>query len=376
MTIFTISLALLGALSWWFILLAPWRAWSTRERLELPTTPEQNLSFNDVTILIPARNEAHVIEQTLNSLNSQGNNVRVLVIDDQSEDDTAQRAQRAGAKVISGTTPPPGWSGKLWALEQGLKQAKTRYTLLLDADITLSPGMLAMLLQKMQQENLSMLSVMAKLSVQHFFERQLIPAFIFFFKLLYPFGLANNIQSRIAAAAGGCILVETNALRSINAFASIHNALIDDCTLAAKIKQAGFPIWIGLSSAIHSHRGYDKLSTIWNMVARTAFTQLQYSIWLLLACTFIMVSMFWIAPLSAIIYPHHVLVICSLLTWLAMFIVYAPVLRFYQRSPVRALMLPVIGTLYLLMTWTSAIRYWRGTRAQWKNRRYAISKSD
>src|SRR5690606_8788080 len=154
-----------------------------------------------------------------------------------------------------GTSPPKAWSGKLWALQQGLKEVHTRYTLLLDADITLTPGILAALLQKIEQENLSLISLMAKLPAQRFFERLLIPAFIFFFKLLYPFKLANDTASRVAAAAGGCILVETRALRAINAFASIHDALIDDCMLAKKVKLAGFKTWIGLSHAAQSHRG-------------------------------------------------------------------------------------------------------------------------
>lgn len=179
----------------------------------------------------------------------------------------------------------------------------------------------------------------------------------------------------MAAAAGGCILVKTSVLKSINAFTSIHNALIDDCTLAALVKQAGFKTWIGLSHAVQSHRGYDSLATIWNTVARTAFTQLHYSLLLLFLCTLIMTSMFWCAPLSAIIYADKkIFVASSVLTWLAMLIVYTPVLRFYRSSPLWGVALPVTGTLYLLMTWTSAFRYWRGIRAHWKNRRYEASE--
>ncbi|MDT8363925.1 MAG: glycosyltransferase [Nitrosomonas sp.] len=180
----------------------------------------------------------------------------------------------------------------------------------------------------------------------------------------------------MAAAAGGCILVETEALKSVNAFESIHDALIDDCTLAARIKQAGHKTWIGLSHGAYSHRSYGNLAQIWNMVARTAFTQLNYSLTLLLACTLIMTSMFWFAPALGIICTDTVCLAAWVLTWIAMLIVYTPTLRFYRRSPLWTVTLPLIGTLYLLMTWTSAIRYWRGERAQWKNRRYGVARHD
>jgi hopene-associated glycosyltransferase HpnB len=372
----TTYLAFVGTFLWWAILLAPWRAWSVRESLEPIADSKRSMVFSEVTVLIPARNEAQAIEQTLNGLNAQGPGLRVIVIDDQSEDDTAALAKQLGATVISGTSPPKAWSGKLWALQQGLKEVHTRYTLLLDADITLTPGILAALLQKTEQENLSLISLMAKLPAQRFFERLLIPAFIFFFKLLYPFKLANDPASRVAAAAGGCILIETSALKSVDAFTSIHNALIDDCELAKQIKRAGFKTWIGLSNAAQSHREYDNLEEIWNMVARTAFTQLHYSLVLLFLCTLIMVSMFWFAPVSAVIFADTSSMISGILAWLAMFMVYAPTLRFYRCSPLWTLALPVIGTLYLLMTWTSAMRYWQGERAQWKNRSYEISKHD
>lgn len=368
-----IYMVLMGVLCWWVILLAPWRAWSTQERLEI-VTKEIKQPFDKITVLIPARNEAQFITQTLNKLQAQDKDLRIIVIDDQSEDHTAALAKQAGVEVISGTTPPKGWSGKLWALEQGLQMVDAKYVLLLDADISLSPGILNALLNKAYQENLSLVSVMAKLPVQRFSECLLVPAFIFFFKLLYPFRLSNNPKSRVAAAAGGCVLVETRVLKSINAFSSIHDALIDDCTLASQVKRSGFKTWLGLSHAVQSHRGYDNLSAIWNTVARTAFTQLHYSFLLLLLCTLIMISMFWCAPLAAIIYPDTLFLVSGALAWFAMLIVYAPVLKFYRCSPFWGIALPVIGTLYLLMTWTSAIRYWQGIRAHWKNRRYEASE--
>lgn len=363
-----LGLATLGTICWWSIIFLPWKPWSTCEKLESSAALKSSLS--EVTVLIPARNESSYIGRTLRAVNLQGRGLRVIVIDDQSVDDTALQAKTGGAEVLSGTTPPPGWSGKLWALEQGLRKVETPYTLLLDADIELSPGILHTLLHKMQVEKIALVSLMAAPPLINFIERLLMPAFIFFFKLLYPFGLSNKPASRIAAAAGGCILVQTETLRAIGAFANLHNALIDDCTLAGHIKRTGLRTWIGLSHAAQSHRGYESLTPIWEMVARTAYTQLRYSVILLILCTIIMGAMFWAAPFIFLWMPIEEMVIVSLLAWSGMLLSYLPTLIYYQRSPLWAVALPIIGTLYLAMTWTSAIRYWRGERASWKDRRY------
>jgi len=361
-----------GVVCWLSILLLPWRPASVHEQID----PDPNLSpyasqdLSDITVLIPARNEAPYIRQTLDGVNAQGVNLQIIVIDDQSSDDTAHLAQQKGARVISGTTPPTGWSGKLWALEQGLKHIKTPYTLLLDADIALSPGIIATLREKVLTENRSLVSLMATPPMDNRIERLLMPAFIFFFKLLYPFGLANRPNSRMAAAAGGCILVETQSLKSIGAFSSLHNALIDDCTLAKQIKHSGKSIWLGLSHAACSHRGYQGLKSLWEMVARTAYTQLNYSFILLIVCTVIMISMFWLAPFAFLLLPGLKTYMISAIVWVAMFYAYTPTLNYYHRTPLWTFALPVIGTLYLAMTWTSAIRYWRGERARWKDRQY------
>ena len=363
-------LSLFGVVCWCSLILLPWRPWSVREKIETQGIVDSAGTLSDITVLIPARNEGPYIRHTLNGLRAQSENLRIIVIDDQSVDDTADKAKYCGALVLSGTAPPAGWSGKLWALEQGLREVRTPYTLLLDADIELAPGIVIELQQKARNENLALVSLMAEPPMKNFIERLLMPAFIFFFKLLYPFGLANKPVSRVAAAAGGCILVETQALRSVGAFANLHNALIDDCTLATHIKRSGLRTFIGLSRAARSHRGYQDLKPIWEMVARTAFTQLKYSFILLVSCTLIMTSMFWAAPLAFLLLPAQEAYIVSTLAWMVMFITYMPTLIYYQRSPLWSLALPVIGTLYLGMTWTSALRYWRGERACWKDRRY------
>jgi hopene-associated glycosyltransferase HpnB len=364
-----------GAVCWLSLLLLPWRPISTDEQIEPDPSQQLCQDLSDITVLIPARNEAPYIQQTLDGLEMQGKGLQVIVIDDQSTDETAQLAHQKGAHVIAGTTPPTGWSGKLWALEQGLQHVNTPYTLLLDADITLSQGIVATLKSKALTENRSMVSLMAAPPMDTIVECMLMPAFIFFFKLLYPFGLTNKPDSRMAAAAGGCILAETMALRSAGAFSSLHNALIDDCTLATRIKHSGKNIWLGLSLAARSHRSYHGLGPIWEMVARTAYTQLNYSLILLLLCTLIMLSMFWLAPFAFLLLHDPKTYMISLIACAAMYYAYKPTLIYYRRSPLWTFVLPFTGALYLAMTWTSAIRYWRGERARWKDRHYE-SKTD
>lgn len=368
----TVVFAIFGTLLWWIMVLLPWKPTSTKEYLESdPRLSSKQIS--NVTVLIPARNEGAEIERTLRALSTQGENLSIIIVDDQSEDNTSEKAKSFPVTVISGVALPVGWSGKLWALEQGLTHIKTSYVLLLDADIELDHGMIATLLHKMEHEQLAFVSLMAEPNMSNFIERLLMPAFVFFFKLLYPFRLSNTPESKIAAAAGGCILVKREALHKIGAFNCLRDALIDDCTLANCIKQAGFLTWTGLSHSVKSHREYHALPPIWNMVSRTAYTQLNYSIFWLLVCTLLMVSLFWFAPVGSFLTEDWLGIMIGLFTWVAMLIAYIPTLRFYRRSSLWVVALPLIGCLFLLMTWTSAMRYWRGERALWKNRRYEIS---
>lgn len=368
----TVGFVFFGTLLWWIIVLLPWKPTSTKEYLESnPNLISKPIS--DITVLIPARNEGSTIEKTLQALSVQGVNLPIILIDDQSEDNTSEKARNFPVTIISGTTLPTGWSGKLWALEQGFAHVKTAYILLLDADIVLDKGMIATLLHKAEHEQLAFVSLMAEPNMSNLIERLLMPAFVFFFKLLYPFQLSNTPESKIAAAAGGCILVKREALHKIGAFHCLRDALIDDCTLASRIKQAGFLTWTGLSHSVKSHREYQTLLPIWNMVSRTAYTQLNYSIFWLLVCTLLMVSLFWFAPVGSFLAGGWLGIMIGLFTWVAMLIAYIPTLRFYHCSTLWVVTLPLIGSLFLLMTWTSALKYWRGERASWKNRRYEIS---
>lgn len=362
-----------GALIWLAVLLAPWRPWSTRERIEGRTDADPS-ELDGLTILIPARNEGDRIGRTLAAIKAQAPGVEVIVIDDRSDDATAETAispDLPNLRVIDGKPLPAGWTGKLWALDQGLAEVETPLTLLLDADIELGPGMIASLLDLHRSQNIRMVSVMATLSARRFWEKLLLPAFVYFFKLLYPFGLSNSPSRWVAAAAGGCILIETGVLREIGAFASLRDEIIDDCALAARVKGSGHRIWIGLSSSVLSHRGYNGLSGIWEMVSRTAFTQLRYSVPLLVACVLALACAFWF-PVAGLVFGDEAARIWSGVALAAMIAAYLPTLRFYGLSPLWALLLPFTGTLYLLMTVDSALRYARGVRSSWRGRTYGV----
>jgi hopene-associated glycosyltransferase HpnB len=371
-------------LAWVAVLLAPWQAHRTRERLEADDAAPRDLS--DVTVLIPARDEAVVIGRTLAALRRQGEQLEVIVVDDQSTDGTqaicagfaADSSSAVKTTVVAGRALPSGWAGKLWALEQGLAHVSRPFTLLLDADVELAAGTVPALRRCAEQRGAALVSVLAELHCESWAEKLLTPAFVFFFKLLYPFALANDPRRRTAAAAGGCMLVRTDALRSLGGFAAIRDELIDDCSLAAALKRAGGATWIGLSHSVRSLRAYG-LRDFWRMVARSAFTQLRYSVLLLLAVTLAMLVVL-LAPPAALaaalleIDARHMgpaLVALAASAWLAMIAAYWPVVRFYRLWAVWTLALPVSAALFLAMTWDSAFAYWRGTRATWKNRRYA-----
>lgn len=363
-------LALPGLFIWASILLLPWRPWSTRETLD--TDPSLRADLSDITVLIPARNEEDVIDTTLRSLTEQGDNLRVILIDDQSTDNSRLVAERAGLKdltIINGSPLPAGWSGKLWALEQGRKYAETSEILLLDADIGLQPGLIATLSNKMETENLQFISLMARLRMESLWEKLLMPAFIFFFKLLYPFHISNSKSKLIAAAAGGCILIKRDVLVEIGGFEALRNALIDDCTLARKIKLSGYRTWIGLSHSAISYRQYNNLKSIWEMVARTAYTQLHYSAWLLMLCTLLLLAAF-VLPVSLLFSTNSLTVALAIITIGLMVIGYLPTLSYYNQSWLWAIPLPLVGLLYLLMTWNSATNHWRGSGSSWKDRNY------
>ena len=367
-------LIILGSLAWPFILLLPWKPWSTRESLENDdSSPETDVS--DVTVLIPARDEAASISRTLAALERQGKNLILIVIDDQSSDGTADVAKtsfRGDLRVLHGKELPQGWVGKLWALEQGRQVVTTELIVLLDADIELAPGTIRALKSKLKAETLDLVSLMAELRMHTLWEKILSPAFIFFFKLLYPFAVGNDPHSRLGVAAGGCVLIRAGTLQAIGGLSALKASIIDDCELAKRVKQFGGKTWIGLTHSAKSQRPYPSLGSFWNMVARTAFTQLRYSVLLLLLTTFLMVLVFWF-PALGFAQRSMIARAASWLGLVSMWASYLPVVRFYHRTPFLVITLPVVALLYLLMTWSSAIRYWSGQRSVWKGRSYGRS---
>ena len=366
-------LALPGAFFWLGILLLPWRPTAIRETFDArsgPVAPD----LSNVTALIPARNEVESIASAVEGLTRQGPGLKIVIVDDQSTDGTAAAARRAGGgnlRVIAGKPLAPGWTGKIWALEQGRAHISTRYALLLDADIALQPGGVATLREKLEIESLDFVSLMAALPMERFWDKLLLPAFIYFFRLLYPFRLSNDARfPGIAAAAGGCILLRTEVLARLGGFAPLRHELIDDCALARRFKSHGFRTWIGLTRSVYSTRRHGNLQSIWHMVARTAFTQLRYSFWMLLLVTFGLVALFCL-PAATVIFASTAGARLLAATAIgAMILSYLPTLKYYRLSTSWALAMPLIGVLYLAMTWSSALRYWAGTRSAWKGRTY------
>lgn len=318
---------------------------------------------------MPARDEEEALPTTLPALLGQEPDLRVVLVDDRSSDGTAERARALGGSrvtVVAGTPTPPAWSGKVWALAQGWGEIDTPLVLLADADVELRFGLLAALRERRDSEGVQLVSLVARPEMSGWWERLLMPAFVYYFKLLYPFRLSNRPGGRVAAAAGGCVLVERSWVDSFGGFAAIRGELIDDCALARALKAAGGRTWIGLTRSARSVRPYGGLGGVWNMVARHAFTQLGHSVGRLLACSLLLALAYWV-PVAGL-FSGGPAAGLSAVALGVMVTTYAPTLRYYGRSPAWALLLPVISTLYLAMTWTSAVRHWRGTGGRWKGR--------
>ena len=366
--------------------------WRCDQRLENGQRESPQFKGNEypsVCAVIPARNEAEMLPMTLRSLLQQSypGEFTIVLVDDHSTDGTAEFAQgmaeallkRDRLQVIAAAPLPSGWTGKLWAMAQGIEKAKTLtplpdYFLLTDADIEHDVNNLSRLIAKAQQDDLDLVSLMVLLRCQSFWEKLLIPAFVFFFQKLYPFRWVNNPKYSTAAAAGGCILIRREALSRIGGIETLRDALIDDCTLGQAVKSTSKNgIWLGLSQRTRSKRAYDSLKTIWDMVARTAFTQLNYSPWLLLGTLIAMTLVYIVPPVGGIwggLTGNWLVAIAGFTTWLLMGIAYLPTIKLYRCSRWLAFALPAIAFLYTLMTIDSALRHWQGKGGAWKGRVY------
>jgi len=333
-----------------------------------------------VVAIVPARNEAATIAQTLTSLLNQNyaGQFSVVLVDDHSEDATAQIAwqtarERDAESRISIRLAPPlplGWTGKLWALNEGVGQAASAtptYYWFTDADIDHAPDTLQRLVARAERDHLDLVSLMVLLRAKTLPERALIPAFLFFFLKLYPPRWIANRQARTAGAAGGCILLRHDALERIGGLTAIRNEVIDDCALARAVKGAGGRLWMGLTRASVSLRAYTTFGEIRDMIARTAFTQLRYSPVLLLG-TLLAMFLTYLAPIALLFAHEPAPRILAASVWFLMSLLYFPTIRFYRLSPAWAVTLPLSGLFYTYATWLSAVRYWLGRGVQWKGR--------
>ena len=380
-----LSITTLG--SWLYLWLFRSLFWLANQRLEnLPADIPATISFPSVIALIPARNEEDVIARCIGSLLNQDyqGELSIILIDDESNDRTVEVAQAAAAQfeggnkvqIISGKQLPSGWAGKVWALQQGMNRAvrtQAKYYFLSDADVYHDTSNLTRLVSKAEKDELDLVSLMVKLQCRSSWDWLLIPAFIFFFQKLFPFNRVNDPSSRVAAAAGGSMLVRKTAMDRIGQYTSIKSAIIDDCTLARKLKENG-PIWLGLSTSTRSIRAYDNLTEIWHMVTRSAYTQLHHSLVFLLGAIIGMTVVYVAPPMVMCFAFLHDLTFPLLFSgcaWGIMIYTYHPTLKLYDVKPFYGLLLPVTALIYLLMTIDSARLFYLNKGGRWKGRVYS-----
>ncbi len=375
--------ALVPLLIWIYLLAARGGYWLARERDDREASIDEPEHWPSVVAVVPARDEADVIERSIGSLLQQNypGKFRIILVDDQSRDGTADAARAFGRtdrlEILEGAQRPAGWTGKLWAVQQGADKATADdtpdYLWLTDADIAHVPDSLRRLVTRAERDKLVLTSLMAKLSCVTFAEHLLVPAFVYFFAMLYPFGWVNDPKRRIAAAAGGCMLVRREALEKAGGIASIRHDIIDDCALARRMKEQG-PIWLGLTNRSTSLRPYEHVSDVRKMVARSAFAQLGYSRLLLIGTVVGMIVVYASAPFVAL-FAWNWAQLAGWITWAMMALSLAPTLRFYRLSPLWGAALPLIGLLYAVFTLDSAIQYWRGRGGMWKGRAQAMGRA-
>ena len=370
-----------GCVAWAYLLGARGGFWRARVRDDTPVAMDDLAAWPAVTAVIPARDEASVIGPNLASLLRQDypGTFCVIVVDDHSSDATAAiarevaRSERSSrVTVLAAPALAAGWTGKSWALDHGVRHAamsaeRPDYLLLTDADIAHAPDTLRTLVTRAGRDGLLLASLMAKLNARSAAERAMIPAFVFFFQMLYPFAWVNARRRATAAAAGGCMLVHRESLDSAGGIAAIRGELIDDCALARLMKAHG-PIGIALTGRVTSTRAYRSFGEIRNMIVRTAFTQLDFSGWRLLATVAAMLVVFVAPPLFALAASDAIVRGLGLVAFACMVLAYQPILRFYRLSPAWALALPLVAAAYAALALDSAWRHLRGRGGEWKGR--------
>ena len=371
-------LAAVSFIIWIYLALARGGFWKIPRSTGLaPLQPAAN-SLPLVAAVVPARNEADVVGQCITSLLLQRDvRMHIFLVDDGSTDGTSAAAAAAansaqpGRLTVTQAEPlQPGWSGKLWAVQQGIERAKSLhpdYFLLTDADIVHSADNVQRLLAHAESGNYDLVSLMVKLHCQSFAERALIPAFVFFFLMLYPPAWIANPRRKTAGAAGGCILIRPDALFKAGGIAAIRHEIIDDCALAARVKQSGGRVWLGLAPDTHSIRPYCSFSAIGRMISRAAFNQLQHSI-LLLLVAIVGLAITYLSPPALLLSHHLVPALLGAAAWLLMAICFWPTIRLYGLNPLWTLLLPAIALFYMGATVHSAFKFWTGKGGEWKGR--------
>ena len=380
-----VAISLIPLAIWAYLLLGRGWFWLCGERDD--TVAVANKVWNEpdawpsVVAIIPARDEADMIARSVGSLLGQDypGHFSVVVVDDQSTDGTsavastvASDAHAAGRlKIVSGAGPPSGWTGKLSAMRQGLAEVEAgaeapEFVLFTDADIAYAPHVLSRLVAIARTKNSVLTSLMVKLRCESAAERWLAPAFVFFFQMLYPFAWVNDRKRKIAAAAGGCMLVRREALHAAGGLGAVRNALIDDCALGTLMKGQG-PIWLGLTESVDSLRAYSTFDEFRRMVSRSAFAELRYSP-LRLAGAIGGMALVYVVPLLFAIFARGAAQAAGAAAWAMMAIALAPMLRLYGRSLIGGFALPAIAAAYVAFTFNSAYQYWRGRGGYWKGR--------
>ncbi|CAL9647677.1 hypothetical protein SUDANB145_06506 [Streptomyces sp. enrichment culture] len=372
--------------AWLWLLLCQGFFWRTDVRLPPRFRAPGPGRWPSVCVVVPARDEAAVLPRSLPSLLAQDypGRAEIFLIDDGSTDGTGALARELALgvgglplTVASPGEPPPGWTGKLWAVRHGIELARARgpeYLLLTDADIAHAPDSLRELVAAARTGGFDAVSLMARLRVASGWERLVVPAFVYFFAQLYPFRRIGRRGSRTAAAAGGCVLLRTEAAERARIPEAVRQAVIDDVALARAVKRSGGHLWLGLADRVDSVRPYPRLADLWRMVARSAYAQLRHNPLLLLGTVAGLALVYLVPPVALIAGAVTGSAACAVpggLAWLVMAGTYLPMLRYYGQPPWLAPLLPFTAGLYLLMTVDSAVRHHRGRGAAWKGRTYA-----
>lgn len=369
--------ATISLLAWLCLLLFRGRFWQVSRLQAVP--PQKIAVSGPIAVVIPARNEANNIARAVGSLLAQScaDALHVFVVDDNSIDSTADAARAAASgsdqqklHIITGQALPPGWTGKLWALQQGVDAAMTldpQFLLFTDADVEHAPANLAALVSIADREGYDLVSFMVKLHCRGIAEKLLIPAFVFFFFMLYPPLWIRSPKRRAAGAAGGCILIRPQALAQAGGITSIRHEVIDDCALARAVKRSGGRVWLGLTQATHSFRPYETFGEIERMIARTAYNQLGHSLPRLLGAILGM-GLLYVLPVVLLFTRDWLFIALGLLTYGLMTLTYLPMVCFYGLGAGWALTLPLSAIFYMAATVDSALKFWSGRGGEWKGR--------